>query len=240
MTKRDQRKTQILLIELLENFEGYMNEINSNQLNFDFSLPQEPNSSSEVQIISLSDAEMFFYQSFYEIRESDKIFNELLEKIDWQQDTIKYYGKEMPLPRLTAWYGDKGTNYKYSGIGNEPLAWTKELLEIKKKIENICNFQFNSVLLNLYRNGKDAVSWHQDNEKELGKNPTIASLSFGATRKFQFRHKIRKDVGKFEIALVHGSLLIMKGTTQEFWQHQIPKTSKLVGQRINLTFRYIY
>ena len=217
-----------------------MSQTIQNQISFDFSLSPEADCFSNEEIISLPDAEMIFYKNFYSIRESDEIFRKLIEKIQWQQNTIKYYGKEMPLPRLTAWYGDKGTNYKYSGIGNEPLPWTQDLLQIKTRIENISGAKFNSVLLNLYRNGKDAVSWHQDNEKELGKSPTIASLSFGATRKFQFRHKFRKDIEKFELALVHGSLLIMKETTQEFWQHQIPKTSKPVEERINLTFRYIY
>lgn len=214
---------------------------NPNQPAFGFEavsiLPTVP---QKIESITLPDAEMLFVTSFYDLQESDLLFEELLSDIEWQQDKIKYYGKELFLPRLTSWYGDRGTNYKYSGIGMTPNPWTPRLLAIKKNIEEFSDRQFNSVLLNLYRDGRDAVSWHQDNEKELGPSPTIASLSFGEIRKFQFRHKIKKDVEKFELLLTHGSLLIMKGTTQEFWQHQIPKTARPLGKRINLTFRYIY
>jgi alkylated DNA repair dioxygenase AlkB len=215
---------------------------NSNQIAFDFDKYKKypfyalPN----PEVINVPDAEMVFVTNFYGVDESKVIYDELLNDIEWKQDWIKYYGKKLPLPRLTAWYGDRGTNYKYSGIGMTPQMWTSRLKEIKEKIEEFTNTQFNSVLLNLYRDGKDSVSWHQDNEKELGPNPTIASLSFGQVRKFQFRHKFKKDVDKFELLLKDGSLLIMKGATQEFWQHQIPRTSKLLNPRINLTFRYIY
>lgn len=214
-----------------------MNETFQQSFNFDKHISDVKE--IKPQIISLPDAEMFFYEDYFNKERSNLIFNKLLSEIEWQQETIKYYGKEMPLPRLTAWYGDSGISYKYSGIGMSSKPWTNLLADLKKKIENVSQAKFNSVLLNFYRSGKDGVSWHQDNEKELGLNPTIASLSFGEIRKFQFRHKYRKDIEKFELLLTHGSLLIMKGSTQEFWQHQIPKTSKLVNQRINLTFRFI-
>jgi alkylated DNA repair dioxygenase AlkB len=146
----------------------------------------------------------------------------------------------MHLPRLTAWYGEGEAYYTYSNIAMRPRFWTPLLSHIKRKIEKVAQVEFNSVLLNLYRDGKDSVSWHQDNEPELGKEPVIGSVSFGSTRCFQFRHKLRKDLRRFDIALTHGSLLIMRGTTQQFWQHQIPKTHKPVGQRVNLTFRIIH
>ena len=131
-------------------------------------------------------------------------------------------------------------NYTYSGISMNPEPWTATLLEIKAKINEGANTRFNSVLLSLYRNGRDSLSWHQDDEPELGNDPVIASASFGDTRTFQFRHKARKDIKTVSIDLTHGSLLIMKGPTQRFWVHQVPKTAKPVGPRINLTFRVIY
>ena len=149
------------------------------------------------------------------------------------------FGKEVNLPRLTAWYGDKGKSYKYSGIEMNPNTWTPTLLIIKEKVETVAGFNFNSVLVNLYRNGQDYVSWHSDDESELGNNPTIASVSFGATRRFILRHKSNRDLGKVEVALTHGSLILMQGTTQHFWQHQVPKTAKKISPRINLTFRVI-
>ncbi len=144
----------------------------------------------------------------------------------------------MPLPRLTAWYGDEGKSYTYSGIEQHPDPWTPTLKLIKSKVEEILEVTFNTVLLNLYRDGKDSVSWHSDDELELGENPIIASVSFGAVRRFSLKHKISKDY-KIDLDLPNGSLLLMKGETQHFWQHQIAKTSKSVQPRINLTFRMI-
>jgi alkylated DNA repair dioxygenase AlkB len=216
-----------------------MNNDLENQLGFDF--PNNPRSPSALPVepLPMPDADVLFYPTFFERLESDRIFEELLEDIRWRQDTIKYYGKEIDLPRLTAWYGDKGTDYTYSHIAMQSEAWTPALLNIKSRIENATDARFNSVLLNLYRTGKDGVSWHQDNEPELGKDPVIASVSFGEVRRFQFRHKFNKELSKFDIDLTPGSLIIIKGTTQQFWQHQIPKTSRSVKPRINLTFRLI-
>jgi alkylated DNA repair dioxygenase AlkB len=151
---------------------------------------------------------------------------------------MKMYGKEILLPRLTAWYGDENARYKYSGIVNIPLPWTEELLLIKHKVEEISQTKFNSVLLNYYRNGNDSMGWHSDDEKELSTNPTISSVSFGATRNFQFKHKsVKKSNQNF--LLNNGSLLIMKGETQHNWLHQVPKTKTIIGERINLTFRAV-
>jgi alkylated DNA repair dioxygenase AlkB len=150
---------------------------------------------------------------------------------------MNMYGKKVAFPRLTAWYGDNDKPYSFSGITLAPKIWTKELVDIKEKIEPVSKIRFNSVLLNRYRSGNDSISWHTDAEKELGRNPIIASVNFGATRKFQLRHIKTKE--KLEIELTHGSLLIMQGELQHFWQHQVPKTSQNVAERINLTFRVI-
>jgi alkylated DNA repair dioxygenase AlkB len=188
---------------------------------------------------SMPDGEVIIYQNFFEQLESERLFNELISNMNWRQDKIKMFGKEFDQPRLTAWYGDEGKSYKYSGIIMNPESWIPALLLIKERIEKVIELNFNSVLVNLYRNGKDYVSWHSDDEPELGNNPTIASVSLGETRRFQLRHKSNKNLDTVEIALNHGSLLIMKGSTQHFWKHQVPKTSKLLKARINLTFRVI-
>jgi alkylated DNA repair dioxygenase AlkB len=206
-------------------------------LNFPDSRDQPSHS---VAVLGLPDSDISFYSQFFGKEESDSIFHDLIANAEWSQETMKYYGKEVKLPRLTAWYGDKGASYTYSSISNEPHPWTSTLLYIETRIEPIAGVKFNSVLLNLYRDGNDSVSWHQDNESELGVNPVIASLSFGGTRRFQLRHKFKKDLPRVDLDLTHGSLLIMKGTTQQFWQHQIARTSKPVEPRINLTFRVIY
>ncbi|MBW4504892.1 MAG: alpha-ketoglutarate-dependent dioxygenase AlkB [Scytonema hyalinum WJT4-NPBG1] len=187
----------------------------------------------------LPDGEVIIYRSFFNGLESNQLFKELFDSINWRQDKMKIFGKEVDLPRLTAWYGDGGKSYTYSGITMNPDAWTPILLLIKERIEEVVQEKFNSVLINLYRNGKDYVSWHSDDEPELGINPIIASVSFGQTRRFQLKHKLNKDLEKVEITLTDGSLLLMKGSTQHFWHHQIPKTSKQLKERINLTFRVI-
>ncbi|MEG5139501.1 MULTISPECIES: alpha-ketoglutarate-dependent dioxygenase AlkB family protein [unclassified Microcoleus] len=185
-----------------------------------------------------TDGEVILYPSFLSIQESDHFFLDLYYSVKWKQDTIHLFGKKMPLPRLTAWYGDEGKSYTYSGIEQHPEPWTATLKSIKSKVEEISEVTFNSILLNLYRNGKDSVSWHSDDEPELGQNPIIASVSFGQTRRFSLKHKISKQ-HKIDIDLPKGSLLLMKGETQHYWQHQIPKNSQSVDPRINLTFRVI-
>jgi alkylated DNA repair dioxygenase AlkB len=179
----------------------------------------------------------YYNPAFFPKTLSDSYLKILRETIQWKQESMNMYGKRINFPRLTAWYGENDKPYSFSGITLSPHPWTKELIEIKSKIETIAEATFNSVLLNLYRSGNDSISWHTDAEKELGKNPVIASVNFGATRTFQLRHLETKE--KLEIELVHGSLLIMKGELQHFWQHQVPKTAKKVAERINLTFRVI-
>jgi alkylated DNA repair dioxygenase AlkB len=148
------------------------------------------------------------------------------------------YGKLLNTPRLTAWYGDNSKTYAFSGKKYEPYAWTKELLSIKARVDAACGIKFNSVLLNLYRNGNDSVAWHADDEPELGINPLIASVSFGQLRRFDVRHKQDHKL-KYSIELENGSMLIMKGDLQHNWEHQIPKSTKAIKERINLTFRVI-
>jgi alkylated DNA repair dioxygenase AlkB len=163
---------------------------------------------------------------------------ELRDTTVWRQESFTLYGKTINFPRLTAWFGDEGTSYVYSGIRNIPLPWTPAILEVKAAIEPPSGVVFNSVLLNRYRTGRDSVSWHADDEPEFGENPVIASVSFGGTRTFQLKHKKRKDL-KASVELTHGSLLIMRGGTQANWLHQVPKTGKHVEERLNLTFRMV-
>ena len=193
---------------------------------------------SDPIYFNLPDAEIIYFPSFISTEEADTLFQELIKETPWQQDEITVYGKKHLQPRLTALYGNKGMPYSYSNITMQPHNWTSSLQKIKSFIESVSDANFTTVLLNYYRNGSDGNGWHADNEKELGKNPIIASLSLGAGRNFQLKHNI-DSTKKKSILLEHGSLLLMKGTTQHFWKHQIPKTTKPIGPRINLTFRII-
>lgn len=200
-------------------------------------IPPKSGSNPKEGLTVIENGEYIFYPNFFSKSESDILLKRLRNNIVWKQESMNMYGKKIDFPRLTAWYGNNDKPYSFSGITLQPLPWTSEILTIKNKIEPIAKTVFNSVLLNLYRDGNDSISWHTDAEKELGINPIIASVNFGATRKFQLRHIKTKE--KLEIELTHGSLLIMQGELQHFWQHQVPKTSKPVGERINLTFRVI-
>lgn len=158
--------------------------------------------------------------------------------IKWRQDYIKMYGKQIPLPRLTSWYGDVGKSYQYSGIKSDPNPWNDGLYRIKERIEECANHTFNCVLLNWYRDGSDSLNWHADDERELGPNPIIASANFGATRDFIIR-KNDDHAQKVSLPLKHGTLLVMKGSMQHFWQHSVPKRTNVNASRFNLTFRNI-
>ncbi len=193
---------------------------------------------SEPLVLDLPDAEIIYYPQLFDKEQADTIYYELLKEIAWQQDNITVYGKTHPQPRLTALYGNDGKPYSYSNITMQPKPWNSLLQKIKYYIEASTECQFTTVLLNQYRDGKDSNGWHADNEKELGTNPIIASLSLGAERVFQLKHNTISEAKK-NIILEHGSLLLMKGSTQHFWKHQIPKTTKPIGNRINLTFRSI-
>lgn len=185
------------------------------------------------------DGEALYYPDFFSPAESDTIFKTLLEETHWKQEPIKIFGKEVMQPRLTAYYGDTEKKLKYSGITMHSYPWTPTLMQIKKSIEPISGTHFNGVLLNQYRNEKDSMGWHRDNEKELGKDPIIASVSFGAVRTFKFKHHADKKM-KVSVDLAHGSLLVMKGSTQHNWEHSMAKIETETGIRINLTFRYLY
>ncbi|WP_149277587.1 alpha-ketoglutarate-dependent dioxygenase AlkB family protein [Pareuzebyella sediminis] len=188
--------------------------------------------------LNLPDSEIVYYNPFLTKGEADHYFEKLRERISWRQDDIRVYGKVYAQPRLTALYADNDRPYRYSGIEMRPIKFTEELLEIKEKIELKTNTRFTSCLLNLYRNGRDSNGWHADNEKELGKNPIIASVSLGQERFFHLKHRTKKHLRK-KIALAHGSLLIMGGATQHHYLHQIAKSAKPMAERINLTFRVI-
>lgn len=186
----------------------------------------------------MPNADVILYSSFFSKQDSDRLFSELLNGTQWRQDKMKLYGKEVDLPRQTAWYGDNDKDYTFSGITMNPEPWTPALLDIKAKVESVAGVTFNSVLLNHYRSGSDSISWHTDAERELGKNPVIASVTFGDARRFMLRYMKDNSI-KTEVELSHGSLLVMGGETQHFWQHQVPKTKANVESRINLTFRQI-
>ena len=188
--------------------------------------------------LNMPDADVLYYPQFFNNETSDRYLKLLLKTIEWQEDTIKVFGKTYLQPRLTALYANNSNSYTYSNITMYPLMFTDDLLEIKSAIENETGTTFTSCLANLYRNGQDSNGWHADNEKELGKQPIIASVTFGAERIFHFKHK-KDSTLKTKILLNHGSLLVMKGDTQNNWLHQLPKTKKHIAERINLTFRII-
>lgn len=193
---------------------------------------------AEKIIFDLPNAEVAYHPHFFDPEKADLLFQKLHTETPWQHDNITVFGKSHPQPRLTALYGNEGKSYFYSNIVMHPHKWNTILMFIKNEVETFCNENFTTVLLNLYRNGQDSNGWHADNEKELGRNPIIASVSLGAERMFHLQHNTIKEAN-VKLALEHGSLLLMKGETQHFWKHQIPKTAKPVGPRINLTFRTI-
>jgi alkylated DNA repair dioxygenase AlkB len=192
-----------------------------------------------LDILPIEGGDIRFLHAFFSLEEADAIFNELLRATPWRHEQVVVYGKKHFQPRLTAWYGDPGTDHQYSGLSLTPLPWTDLLLRLKARAENTAEASFNSVLLNLYRDGNDSVGWHSDDERELGPEPTIASLSFGQARIFQIRHRPPARHPTVKMELTHGSLLIMRGATQRNLLHAVPKSSKANGPRINLTFRSI-
>ena len=183
------------------------------------------------------DLEIDLYQSIECDKKQQLWFESCLHDLNWETGFIKIFGKTHQIPRLQAWYADNGVNYTYSGKKLHRHNWNSTLIEIKEKIESITSFKFNSVLANLYRDGDDSMGLHSDDEKELGKNPLIASLSLGESRDIYFKHKNNKS--NLIIPQINGQLLVMYGKTQEYWKHEIKKTKKLKKPRINLTFRNI-
>lgn len=176
--------------------------------------------------------------ALFDREESTLFLNNFIAQTPWVQETIQMYGKLLKTPRLTAWYGDNGKSYTFSGNKYHPIPWTEELLDIKNRIEPIAGISFNTVLLNYYRDGNDSVAWHSDDEYELGVKPVIASVSFGQMRRFDVRQK-EDHQHKYSIDLENGSLLLMKGDLQHSWEHRIAKSTKPMKERVNLTFRVI-
>ncbi|MFN9302313.1 MAG: alpha-ketoglutarate-dependent dioxygenase AlkB family protein [Candidatus Kapaibacterium sp.] len=234
-----------------------------------FQLPQEEgyhcefNSDFNFYVVKVPNGEIIYAENFFDKKISDRSLEYFLENdsfdwktanwrefdkqqleevkfknINWHHDKLDMYGKEVFLPRYSAWYGDNDKSYSYSGLILQPNKWNKGLLFLKVQIEKLTKVTFNSVLMNWYRDGEDYINWHTDSEKELGQNPIIASLNFGATRRFLIR-RIDDNSIKLEFPLKHGTLLVMKGELQHFWQHSVPKEKKVKQTRINLTFRTI-
>jgi alkylated DNA repair dioxygenase AlkB len=188
---------------------------------------------------NLPDADVRLLHGFFGPREGDALLRSLLGEIAWRQDKIKIYGKEHLLPRLQQWFGDTGLDYTWSGIHMAPEPWPEILFAIRRRVEDVAGSPFNTVLVNRYRNGQDTVSWHSDDERDLGSAPIIASVSLGAERDFTLRHNKRTALDTVTIPLPHGSLLLMAGTTQSNWQHALPRRKTVTDERINLTFRNV-
>ena len=188
--------------------------------------------------LNLPNSDIRYYPGFLNTGEAGSYFNYFKKSVTWRQDEIKVFGKTHPQPRLTALFGTNGKPYSYSNITMQPHEFTEQFLELKKRVDEVAQVEFTTCLLNLYRNGRDSNGWHADNEKELGENPIIASISLGEERYFHLKHRNRSDL-KHKMLLENGSLLLMKGETQHHWLHQLPKTAKAIEERINLTFRVI-
>lgn len=246
-----------------------MDLFNSQNTDLPFQLPKEDgyhfefNNDLNFYVIKIPNGEIIYAEHFFDKKISDRSLEYFLENdsfdwrtanwrdfdkeqlekvkfknINWHHDKLNMYGKEVFLPRYSAWYGDNDKSYSYSGITLQPNKWNNGLLFLKDNIEKIAITKFNSVLMNWYRDGEDYINWHTDAERELGQNPIIASLNFGATRRFLIR-RIDDNSTKIEFPLKHGTLLIMRGELQHFWQHSVPKEKKVKQIRINLTFRTI-
>ena len=189
---------------------------------------------SEINLLPY-DGEVNYFGAILDKQHSDFYLKKLLDSIEWKNDEVIIFGKHITTKRKTAWYGDKDFAYTYSNITRKALLWTKELLQLKKLAEEKSGSQYNSCLLNLYHDGEEGMAWHSDDEKEMKEGSAIASLSFGAERKFSFKHK--KTAQSLSLMLEHGSLLVMKGAIQTSWLHALPKTKKIANLRVNLTFR---
>jgi alkylated DNA repair dioxygenase AlkB len=190
-----------------------------------------------TEVLPLIDAELSWMPWFYDAAESAALLHTLLHNTPWRQDTLNFGGKAVAVPRLQAWYGER--RYGYSGLKLTPLPWTPVLEAIRNKITATTGLPFNSALVNYYRDGNDSVAWHSDNERELGPDPLIASLSLGAERRFELKHRTVKQ-SKMNLILENGSLLLMGSGLQRHWLHQLPKDAGISAPRVNLTFRFIH
>ncbi|GAB4566073.1 MAG: alpha-ketoglutarate-dependent dioxygenase AlkB [Haliangiales bacterium] len=188
---------------------------------------------------ALPDATLQLVPDFLEPGEADQLFAVLRDRIPWRQDQICMFGNRHDVPRLHQWFADNGMSYTWSGIRMQAVPWIPELVRLQERLAESTGHHFNTALANLYRDGRDTVGWHADDEPELGTNPVIASVSLGATRDFRLRHKTRRDLAAHTIALTHGSLLLMSGATQTCWEHCVPRRQRVTEARINITFRAV-
>lgn len=191
-----------------------------------------------LQPIVLAGAELWLDSAWLSCADADALFAAMLADIDWEVHRIRMFGRMIDSPRLSSWIGDPGTSYTYSRTRFEPKPWPLSLRPIRERLRNMLGIDFNSVLANRYRHGRDAMGWHSDDEPELGAQPVIASISLGATRRFALKSR-GEDGGRLTFELTHGSLLVMRGETQTAYRHALPNTARPVGERINLTFRRI-
>lgn len=188
--------------------------------------------------LSLAGADLDYQPGWLDAATAQNWFAQLQAKTPWEQPSLLIHGREYPVPRLLAWYGDAEASYRYSGLVHQPLPWTPLLAEIRERVQAYCGQALNGVLINYYRDGSDSMGWHSDDEAELGRNPLVASLNLGGARRFDLRRKGGSGI-EHSLLLEGGSLLVMRGATQHYWQHQVAKTRKVVAPRINLTFRLI-
>ena len=205
----------------------------------DYPLLHENLRLSGFQKCQLKDANLWFCKEFLPDREASEILDTLIESTEWTQPVIQFGAKSVPSPRLSAWYGDEKAVYTYSGLRNVPAPWTPALQKVRFQLEEAIGGQFNSVLLNYYRSGQDSMGWHRDNERELGPEPLIASVSLGESRRFLMQHVKDKNL-RWKIELCHGSALVMMGQTQKLWRHCLPKSKTRNKPRVNLTFRRVF
>jgi alkylated DNA repair dioxygenase AlkB len=202
-------------------------------------MPDLFEATDRLERIPIADGEVYYVSDLNLGRAADALLRQLIAEIPWRQENILVWGKLYSQPRLVAWYGDRGSDYTYSGIKLIPRPWTDLLLDIKRKVETASATTFNCVLLNYYRDNRDSMGYHSDDEPELGERPVIASLSLGEERTFVLKHKVNKLTKPVRLRLESGSLLLIKGETQRYWKHGIAKESRPCGPRINLTFRRI-
>ena len=188
--------------------------------------------------LDLPDADVRLWPQALARDEADALFAALRADIPWQEEDILIFGERRRVPRLVSWHGDPGTAYSYSGTAHEPRPWTSHLQSLRQRVQSLTGHEYNSVLLNLYRDGQDSMGWHADDEPELGRNPAIASVSLGATRRFKLRHRRLRDAA-VTLDLAHGDVLLMAAATQHTCVHSVPKTARPVGERINLTWRCV-
>lgn len=201
-----------------------------------FSLFDEGQEHIDIPVL---DGMLRYWPCFIEPEEGRELFLELRDTVSWEQTEIFIAGQLRKIPRLNAWYGEAGADYTYSGQLFRATPWLPVLASLKRQVEQAANCHFNSALVNLYRDGRDSVDWHSDDEVELGRNPVIASISLGAVRRFQFKRRTRCDAALQTLELGHGSLLVMAGEFQHYWKHRLPKTRSVDEPRINITYRYL-